>query len=132
MSGFPNTEITYKVVNKSSKKKDLRCFSLPRISSLKQLQETIQKICKPKKDYWIYWKNYNTKIPIQCDEELKAAHEIMMIKNCRCRICRYQSFGKESMNQACSGSGNIILYIKYLNSESKFCLSLFELVSLCK
>ena len=84
MSGFPNTEITYKVVNKSSKKKDLRCFSLPRISSLKQLQETIQKICKPKKDYWIYWKNYNTKIPIQCDEELKAAHEIMMIKNCRC------------------------------------------------
>ena len=127
MSGFPNKEITYKVFNKSSKKEDLRCFSLPRISSLKQLEETIRNICKPKKDFRIYWKNFNNKIPIECDEELKAAHEIMMIKNCRCRICRYQSFrelGKESMNQVCSGSGNIILYIKYLKSESKFCLSL--------
>ena len=124
MSGFPNKEITYKVFNKSSKKEDLRCFSLPRISSLKQLEETIRNICKPKKDFRIYWEN---KIPMESDEELKAAHEIMMIKNCRCRICRYQSFwelGKESMNQVCSGSGNIILYIKYLKSESKFCLSL--------
>ena len=127
MSEFPNKQITYKVFNKSSKKEDLRCFSLPRISSLKQLEETIRNICKPKKDFRIYWKNFNNKIPIECDEELKAAHEIMMIKNCRCRICRYQSFrefGKESMNQVCSGSGNIILYIKYLKSESKFCLNL--------
>ena len=120
MSGFPNKEITYKVFNKSSKKEDLRCFSLPRISSLKQLEETIRNICKPKKDFRIYWEN---KIPIESDEELKAAHEIMMIKNCQCQICRYH-FRKESMNQVCSGSGNIILYIKYLKSESTFCLSL--------
>ena len=49
MSGYQNKEITYKVFNKSSKKEDLRCFSLPRISSLKQLEETIRNICKPKK-----------------------------------------------------------------------------------
>ena len=129
MSGYQNKEITYKVFNKSSKKEDLRCFSLPRISSLKQLEETIRNICKPKKDFRIYWKNYKhtNKIPIECNEELKAAHEIMMIKNCRCRSCPYQSFqesGKENRNQVCSGSGNIILYIKYLKSESKFCLRL--------
>ena len=55
------------------------------------------------KDFRIYWKNYKhtNKIPIECNEELKAAHEIMMIKNCRCRSCPYQSFqesGKETRN----------------------------------
>ena len=123
MSDFEKKEITYKVFNKSSKKEAVRYFSLPKITSFKPLKDTIQNICKPKKDFRIYWtNNMRNKIPIECDEELKAAQEIM-IKKCRCRRMRSSElFPEEGMEKDCSGCGNIVLYIKYLKSGSN-CLS---------
>ena len=103
MSDFEKKEVTYKVFNKSSKKEAVRYFSLPKITSLKPLKDTIQNICKPKKDFRIYWtNNMRNKIPIECDEELKAAQEIM-IKKCRCPRMTMRSalFPEEGMEKDC-------------------------------
>ena len=87
---------------------EVRYFSQPRINSMKHLVETIRSICRPKKDFKITWTYYeiygDARIPLESDEELKAAQDYMM-KRCKCKKKEY-----------CDGCGNIELLIEYLPS----------------
>ena len=87
----------------------VRFFSHPRIDSFEYLVETIQNICKPKKDFKITWTCHelygDARIAIASDEELKAAQDHMM-KRCKCQR------KKECDGRLCA---NIELLIKYLS-----------------